>query len=199
MDTQDDWVRRLKSEEGRDAAIRELTSLLVRGLTRSLAGRYGSTLQPEDVAQEAILRILETLDTFQGRSLFTTWAMTVATRVGISELRRKHYQSVSLDSMASGDNLVITLLSRDEPSDARSIEREQMIDKLRHMIDTELSDRQREAVQGLLDELPIEVIAERTGSNRNAVYKLIHDARLKLRAGFQDSGICADDIAAVFA
>ena len=66
--------------------------------------RYGTGLQAEDVVQDALLKILNSLDQFEGRSRFTTWAMTIAMRVGLSELRRKHYADVSLDSMKSGEN-----------------------------------------------------------------------------------------------
>ena len=49
-----------------------------------------------------------------------------------------------------------------------------------------LTDKQREATQGLLDGLQVEEIARRTNSKRNAVYKLIHDARIRLRDGFAE-------------
>ena len=101
---QDDWVVRLRGDQQeRDAAIDELTDLLIRGLSKSLSGRYGSGLQSEDIVQEAIIKILDSLDTFEGRTKFTTWAMTVATRVGISEMRRKHYQDVSIETFQSDE------------------------------------------------------------------------------------------------
>ena len=85
----DAWLIRLS--EGsleRELAIEELRTFLVRGLERSLRHRYGGSVQAEDVAQETLLKILSSLDTFQGRSKFTTWAMSIAIRIGISQLRR---------------------------------------------------------------------------------------------------------------
>ena len=87
----DPWVQRLSgTDPERELAIKELSALLHRGLTFSLSKKYGGGLQTEDVVQESLIKILKSLETFEGRSKFTTWAMTIATRVGISELRRKH-------------------------------------------------------------------------------------------------------------
>ncbi len=94
----DSWLLRLQiSAPGREQAIEELRCYLLRGLARSLSHRYGGKVQIEDVTQVALLKILNSLDSFQFRSRFTTWAMSIATRVGISELRRHHYRDVSLD------------------------------------------------------------------------------------------------------
>jgi RNA polymerase sigma factor (sigma-70 family) len=199
-DNQDEWVTRLTAEQpDRDAAIAELRRLLVRGLTKSLSTRYGSGLQAEDVVQDALLKILESLNQFEGRSQFTTWAMTIATRVGISELRRKHYRDVSLDSMTSGENLRLEIAVADDVSPADSNDRRVLFQKLQELIDNDLTPKQREATQGLLDGLPVEEVARRTGSNRNAVYKLIHDARMRLRNGFDRDGISIDDVTGILA
>lgn len=54
------------------------------------------------------------------------------------------------------------------------------------------------AVQGTLAGLPIEVIAARMQSNRNAVYKLVHDARMRLRQGFEARGVTSEEILSTF-
>ncbi|WP_052329434.1 RNA polymerase sigma factor [Rhodopirellula sp. SWK7] len=195
-----DWVRRLSSSGAeREDAIEELTRLLVRGLSKSMSNRYGNTVQPDDVVQEAMLKILESLDTFAGRSRFTTWAMTIATRVAISEMRRKHYQDVSLDSITSGENLSFEIAADPSMRDEERIDRAKVLSTLHQLIESELSVKQREAIQALLSGLPVEEIASRTGSNRNAVYKLIHDARVRLKSGLERSGLMADDFNAIFA
>jgi len=65
---------------------------------------------------------------------------------------------------------------------------------LQRMIDERLSSKQRMAIRGSLEGLPVEEIAARMASNRNAVYKLVHDARLKLRQAFEAYGFTAEDI-----
>ena len=103
MSDRDDWVERLRSPGRiRDATLEELRRILVRGLGRSFSARGGEAFA-EDVAQEALLRILDSLDSFAGRSRFTTWAMTIAVRLGISELRRKRFQDVSLQQLTGAN------------------------------------------------------------------------------------------------
>lgn len=198
---QDNWVERLKGDAiQRDAALEELRELILRGLSRSLNGKYGCrSFHAEDVVQDALIKIMKSLDTFEGRSKFTTWAMTIATRVGISELRRKHCKDVSLEAMAGEDSLRIELAVAEDAPTGSAIDQQKILETLQELIDTKLTDKQRVAIRALLEGLPVEVIAEKSNSNRNAVYKLVHDARTRLREGFVQSGIAADDINAIFA
>ena len=185
----DSWQQRLRGPgEEQGMAIKELRAILVRGLRISLANRYGGRLQPEDIVQVALMKILGALDSFEGKSRFTTWAMSIATRVGICELRRKHYQEVSLDSITS-DASKFDLKYDERESAEQGFQKRRLLDKLQQLIASELTQNQRVAIHGLLEGLPIEVIAERTRSNRNAVYKLVHDARLRLRAGLESAGL----------
>lgn len=59
---------------------------------------------PEETAQETLLRVLDRLDSFEGRSQFMTWVYTIAVRIALTELRRKRWKNVSLESMVSKDN-----------------------------------------------------------------------------------------------
>lgn len=199
--TPDPWISRLQSEDSdvRDAAIEELGQYLVRGLSGPMGRRYGGGLQPEDVVQEALMKILNSLDKFKGRSRFTTWAMTVATRIGISEMRRKHYQDVSIESFTNDDATRIEIAVDTTISSEHQIERQSMVSKLQEVIDQQLTEKQRFAIRASLEGLPVEVIAEKTGSNRNSVYKLVHDARTKIRTALEDAGISAEDFASTFA
>lgn len=195
----DPWVARLQAdEEVRDQAISDLRELLLRGLQRSLANRFGTGFQVEDVVQQSLVKILNSLDRFEGRSQFTTWAMAIATRVGISEFRRKHYKDVSLDAMAASSGLSVDLTqSSDAPVD-NNLERKSVISTLQNLIDSVLTDKQRFAIRAALEGLPVEEIARRSGSNRNAIYKLVHDARIRLRDGLESAGIMAEDINSIF-
>jgi RNA polymerase sigma-70 factor (ECF subfamily) len=191
-----DWPARLARESPeRDDAIAELRAILVRGLTRSL-GQRGASGLAEDIAQEAVLKVLASLDSFEGRSRFTTWAMTIANRLGVSELRKRRHRDVSLDGVSTGDSLRIQTPDP-APNATEVLQRDAIVRTLRQLIETDLTDRQRLAIQGLLEGLPVEVIADKTGSNRNAIYKLVHDARQKLRRGFLDAGYTVDDIQAL--
>lgn len=192
----DDWPKRLREgAENRDIAIAELRSYLLRGLARSLTHRYGGKIQVEDVAQVALFKILASLGSFQGRSRFTTWAMTIATRVGISELRRHYYKDISLDSSIDGDSRRYEVEDTSAQSAEQAAGKQAIFQLLTQLIQECLTEKQRTAIHGTLEGLPVEEIAARLNSNRNAVYKLVHDARLRLRQGFEANGIQAEDIA----
>ena len=193
------WVERL-SDTGtqRDSAIEELRRYLVGGLSRSMGYRYGGVLQVEDAVQEALLKIINKLDTFEGRSKFTTWAMTITNRVAISRMRRKHFSDLSLDKLQTEHNVQVEVKVPNSQRASIAFDRMLVLRKLNELIQTELSEKQRSAMQALLDGISIEEIAEQTGSNRNAVYKLIHDAKAKLRQGFDRSGIDAAIMASIF-
>jgi len=195
----DPWVLRLRGQaDVRDAALNELRELLLRGLSKSMSSRYGGALSADDVVQDALVKILASLDQFAGRSQFTTWAMTVATRIGISAMRRKHFQDVSIESFRT-DNSAIEIPAEGGVTASAEFDRQSLVGKLQGLIDTVLSEKQRYAIRASLAGMPMEVIAEKSGSNRNSVYKLVHDARLKLKSGLEAAGISADELAATFA
>lgn len=197
MSDHDDWVERLTAGGiGRDVVLEELRRILVRGLMHALRSRGGGEAFAEDIAQEALLRILESLNSFEGRSRFTTWAMTIAIRIGISELRRKRFQDVSLERITGGENLnvdpTLELAGPAEHHEKRAF----ILETLKQLVEESLTEKQRTVVQADLAGMPIEEIARRLSTNRNAVYKMFHDARQKLRAGFAAAGITAEDVRA---
>ncbi len=194
----DDWVERLKSDgDTRNEALEELRDILLRGLSAASRNRYDSKLQVEDVVQDALIKILEKVDTFEGRSKFTTWALTIAMRMAISEMRRKHFKDVSIEALTT-DSLRFDVPAEHEEAHGQDEEKAVILRKLHDLIEADLTPRQREAVHSLLHGMPVEVFAEKTGSNRNAVYKLIHDARVKLRRGLETAGFLAEDVNSVF-
>lgn len=195
----DDWVKRLTAgADGYDRSVAELRDYLLRGVARGLANRYGGQVPIEDIVQESLLKILQNLDSYAGRSQFTTWATAIAIRVGISKLRRHYYREISLDQVLRDGDFRIDLADPARPDAANESERRQLLQLLETQIREALTDRQRLAIRGVLAGLPIEEIASRLGSNRNAIYKLVHDARTRLRGALEDHGVRAEDIQAIF-
>jgi RNA polymerase sigma-70 factor (ECF subfamily) len=180
--------------ESRDDAITHLRSILLRGLSKSLNNRYGKPFNAEDIVQESLMQVLGSLDKFEGRSKFTTWAMTVATRIGISALRRKYHQDVSMHAFNTrgGQSMEIAIAGDQNLSDSES--RSRIFSVLQNLIDTELTDKQRLATRAFLSDFATDEIADQLKMNRNAVYKLIHDARKKLKDGFARAGITTEEI-----
>jgi RNA polymerase sigma-70 factor (ECF subfamily) len=100
-----EWLAALASSgETQETALADLRAILVSGLRRGLTAwldPHSPQLEAlaEEASQEALVRILARLDTFEGRSRFTTWAYKVAIRIALTDLRRKQWQEVSLDQM----------------------------------------------------------------------------------------------------
>ena len=192
----DDELFRLIKGDGasRDDAIARLRAILLRGLSKSLNNRYGKPFNAEDVVQDALMKVLGSLDQFEGRSKFTTWAMTIATRIGISALRRKYHQDVSFTAFDKDEGHSMEIAIAVEPSLQNAESRAQVFTVLQKLIDTELTDKQRLATRAFLSNFATDEIADQMKMNRNAVYKLIHDARQKLKDGFVRAGLTSDDI-----
>lgn len=197
MSENDTWVERLQSSERRDEALEELRQILTRGLSRSLARRGGGEAFVDDIVQESLLKIMSSLDSFEGRSQFTTWAMTIATRIGISSLRRRHFQDVSLDEITGGDDVKLDIAVDTTRSPDRQSLRDEILRQVRDVINEDLTEKQRTVVHGALGGMPIEEIAARMSSNRNAIYKVFHDARKRLRRELETRGIDSTDLQAV--
>ncbi len=195
------WIRDLRAGGPVQAeAITDLRGLLLRGLATSFQAR-GDTDQAfvEDVVQQALVHILDHLEQFQGRSRFTTWAMAIAVRLAMSALRRKRWQDVSLESMTEPIERALALDTDDTTSPAQYAEQHAMVETLRQLIDEVLTDKQWMAMTAELGGMPFEEIARRMDSNVNAVYKLLHDARQRLKRGLETAGYTAEDVQSAFA
>jgi RNA polymerase sigma-70 factor (ECF subfamily) len=182
------------------AALSDLREALLRGLRRALSHRAAASDELlEDVVQDALVRILERLPQFEGRSRFLTWAMSVAIRVAMSELRHRRWKDVSLDEVVAGGDLAPARAIVDEPGPGAQSEREAILAAMHEVIRTGLTEKQRAALLAELRGMPQDEIARHLGSNRNAVYKLTHDARKRLKRDLEAAGFTAEDIGTAFA
>lgn len=194
-----DWVENLKNESQREDAVGKLREVLLRGLKGAFFRRGQDEAFCEDICQESLIRIMKNIDSFEGRSKFTTWAISIAIRVGISELRRRHHKDVSLDAITGGNDMKIELAIVEDDVSGNAIDQRAILKILSDLIENQLTQKQRTVVRALLGGMPVEEIARRTNSNRNAVYKLFHDAKQRLKSGFENSDFSLADIESVFA
>jgi RNA polymerase sigma-70 factor (ECF subfamily) len=185
------WITAL-SQPGpqRDAALADLRTLLVRGLSYAMAGRPNvRQADIQDFAQDALLKILAALDSFRGESRSTTWAQKIAVRVALTELRRRRWRDVSLQKLsgfAEGDFTPDVLADPAARPEQQVLQR-QILDAMRHVIAEELTERQRQALVAVrIQGIPLAEVARRMNTNRNALYKLLHDARQRLKRGMMD-------------
>ena len=189
----DTWLADLTDDgpAGQEALAR-LHALLVRAarhqvwrLRGLLPGAGAGELEDlsQQAADDAVVAVLRQLDTFEGRSRFTTWAYTYGVlHAGVAVRRQawRHREVPLPDSLALVDR---------SPTPASVSEAAQLARAAEAAIATELTPHQRRVVLALLvHDVPIDVLADRLGSTRNALYKTLHDARRRLRAALIDSG-----------
>ena len=201
--TSQEWLDELRGSEQGDA-LNDLRALLVRGLRYALSSRSNVTeADLEDFSQDALLKILAGLDSFRGESRFTTWAHKIAVNTAFSELRRRRWRDVSLQDLIAqhedeGD-FTPAILTDLSPSPEQRTTRQLMLEMVQRIIMEELTDRQRTAMMAVMQGgMPLAEVARRMGSNRNALYKLLHDARRRLKKRVMALGMSPQDMLAAF-
>ena len=201
------WVADLgEPGEAQEIALSDLRAIIMRGLPYALS-KWLNYSDPqfeslsEEVAQDTLLRVLESLHTFEGRSKFTTWVHKIAVRIALTELRRKRWRDVSLDELtenAPGEGPQGVLEAHESGPDV-VVEQSNMIEHLQRVISEELTEKQREAlIATRIHGMPMEEVARRMGTNRNALYKLLHDARKRLKIRLEEEGLSPEDVLAAF-
>jgi RNA polymerase sigma-70 factor (ECF subfamily) len=202
-----EWIEDLTATGARrEAALADLRQIVRSGLPYSLS-KYLSPSDPQfdaladEVVQDTLLRTLDYLDTFEGRSKFTTWVHKIAVRIALTELRRKRWEDVSLDEILETSEAPsnLSLLKSDQVAPDRIAERKDLADQVQRIIKEELTDKQRKAILALgVHGMPVEEVARRMDMKRNALYKLLHDARVRLKARLAMEGLSAEDVLEAF-
>ena len=203
----EEWIDELTSSgDRRERALADLRRVIRSGLPYSLA-KYLSPSDPQfdaladEVAQETLLRALDHLDTFEGRSKFTTWVHKIAIRLALTELRRKRWEDVSLDEIleASDSPSGLDLMESQAPNPESITEQVDMIAHIRRVINEELTEHQRKALIAVgIQGIPVSVVARKMDMKRNALYKLLHDARLRLKSRLELEGLNVEDVLDAF-
>ena len=205
--TNEQWLHALASPgPEREAAINALRPILVSGLQRGLLGQVNTSApefesQAEDFVQEALLKIIDKLHTFAGRSKFTTWAHKITISVALTELRRKRWQDKSLDGIMRTDSGDYTpsFIADPLPQPDNAFARSEMLQKVEHHIAESLTDKQRAALIAVaIQEKTTTEVSKILDMKPNAVYKLLHDARLRLKQSLAEDGLTPADILAIF-
>jgi RNA polymerase sigma-70 factor, ECF subfamily len=196
-----DWLRALSGTgPEREAAGKRLHALLLRaarfevGRRQRAAGIGGSSRDLDDLAMcaadDALLAILRKLHTYRGDSRFTTWAYKFALLEAAVKLRRLPWCGREVALEADGWT---QLLESRQASPGDQAEASELIDAVREAIAAVLTPHQRAVLIAVtLNDVPIDVLAERLDTTRGALYKTLHDARRKLRARLAQDGLGLD-------
>lgn len=206
-----EWLSQLRAQGTPEQAeaIEDLRQYLLRavlyffsqspGDLRSLA-RDEIEQVAQDLAQDALLTILKNLDDFRGESKFTTWAYRFAINMSLVEARRQRWKNLSLDKILENSDLPdFQFEDKESPDPDRSAQQQEIWDTVREVIQNDLTERQRAVLTAVVfDDVPVDVVTKEFRMNRNAVYKMVHDARTKLKRRLEDRGFDVGEILNLF-
>ena len=190
-----EWLRGLRADgPEREQTVERLHALLLR-VARGEAARRRGTLPDralDDVddlcvqaASDALMAILDKLNTYRGAARFTTWAYKFAIYETSSRLRRHAWRQQKVEM----DDTIWDRLPDAAPPPLQRLERDQLMVALDRAVREQLTDRQRMIFRSVtVHDVPIDVLAERLASTRGAIYKTLHDARRKLRQALIEAG-----------
>jgi RNA polymerase sigma-70 factor, ECF subfamily len=195
------WIRRLRGVgPERDAALIELHALLLAAARFEVARRHATFAHlrggdQDDLAHQsaddALVAILGKLDDFRGESRFTTWAYKFALYEAAAKVRRRAWQGREIP--LTDETWPLIADDRRQPPD-HDAETAELFAELRAAIARELTPHQREVLVAVaLNDVPIDVLAERLNTTRGALYKTVHDSRQKLRAALAVRGLGIDE------
>ncbi len=182
------WLAALDEDApDRDAAVERLHALLLRAAHFELARRRSALAQVRgeemhdlamQAADDALMAILRKLDQYRGESRFTTWAYKFALLEASVKVRRRAWR----DREVPLEPGVWELIADQALAPEAAVEGAELIGALQVAISERLTAHQRNVLVALaINGVPIDVLAERLGSTRGALYKTLHDARRKLR------------------
>jgi RNA polymerase sigma-70 factor (ECF subfamily) len=203
-----EWLTALR--DGDDAALADLRTYVLRAALFTLqrarhhvghlgAGALGQLA--EDCAQESLTAILQRLGTFRGESQFTTWAYTFAVNIALLAARRERWASVSLDRILDGSETPSAATGGHDATldpERRALQAE-AVAAIRDGIEHHLTVKQQQLLRAVVfEQVPLDEVVRHWGSNRNALYKLLHDARRKLKSHLHARGFDVDEILDLF-
>jgi len=190
-----EWLRTLRATGGeRDDAVGRLHALLLRAARFEVARRRpalphlrGNELDDIacEAADDALMSVLARLDDFRGASRFTTWVYKFALYEAAVKLRRRAWQGREVP--VEPETWMLCATTGLEPDE--EAEQTELLHAIGDGVQTALTEHQRTVLVSLaLNGVPIDVLAERLGTTRGALYKTLHDARRKLRAHLTAAG-----------
>lgn len=199
--TDTEWCAQLAGAPS-GAALADLRGLLLRGLSFALAGYNVTEGDLEDFAQDGLLKVLQELPSYRGEARFTTWAQKVCVRVALTELRRRRWRDVSLEDLVTSSettDFTPEVLTDRTADPAKAATMQLMMAAVQRIIMEELTELQRTAMLAVMQSgMPLQEVADRMGTNRNALYKLLHDARRRVQKRMIAEGMTPQELLAMF-
>jgi RNA polymerase sigma-70 factor (ECF subfamily) len=210
--TNQEWLHDLNASGAlQEAAIADLRDLLLRAALYFFSRNTGDfrgmdrdeiAERAEDCAQDALMAVMDHLSDFRGDSKFSTWAYKFAINISMMAARRERWKGISLDELASDESHFLEWIMQDR-SDGSAPEQSAMQAEIqriiRGIIQDDLTEYQRRVlVMMVFHEVPMDEVVRHLDTNRNAVYKTLHDARRKIKSGLQARGFEIGETLALF-
>lgn len=211
--TNDEWLHDLNANgEPQEAAIDDLRELLLRAalyfFSRNLGDFRGLSRdeilqRAEDSAQDALIAVMNHLQDFRGDSKFTTWAYKFAINIALMAARHERWKGVSLDELSfSNEGAFFERVLQDKTDGSapdQSALQNEVRETIQDVIEHDLTDKQRRVILMMVfNDVPMDEVVRHLGANRNAVYKMLHDARRKLKSGLQARGFEVGEMLTLF-
>lgn len=211
--TNQEWLHDLNAGGAvQEAAIADLRDLLLRAalyfFSRNLSDFAGLSRdeilrRAEDCAQDALIAVMGHLSDFRGDSQFTTWAYKFAINIALMSARHERWKGVSLDELAASDKNDLGEWMMQDKSEGiapeQSAVQAEIREIIRDVIEHDLTENQRRVLfMMVFNEVPMDAVVQHLGTNRNAIYKMLHDARRKLKSSLQRRGFEIGETLALF-
>ena len=206
-----EWLAALEAGDSDQAeALADLRTYLLRAalFTLQRSRHYVGHLGPsalgalaEDCAQESVTAVLQHLADFRGESHFTTWAYTFAVNIALVAARRERWASISLDRILDGRESPASMPADrgDSPDPERRTLQREAVAAIREGVEQHLTEKQQQLLRAVVfEQVPLDEIVRHWGTNRNALYKLLHDARRKLKGALVSRGFEVNEILDLF-
>jgi RNA polymerase sigma-70 factor (ECF subfamily) len=207
------WLEDLNtSGDSQMAAIADLRNILLRAslyfFNRNVGDFQGLSQaeilqRAEDCAQDALMAVMEHLSDFRGDSKFSTWAYKFAINKAMMFARHERWKGFSLDELTeTGESNYSEWVVQDKYdglAPEQSAIQSELRTLIRNVIEQDLTEKQRQVLLLMVfNEVPMDEVVWRLKTNRNSVYKLLHDARRRLKSCLLERGFEANEILASF-
>jgi len=211
--TNDEWLHDLNANgEPQEAAIADLRELLLRAALYFFSQNLGDfrglnrdeiLQRAEDTAQDALIAVMKHLQDFRGDSKFTTWVYKFAINIALMAARHERWKGVSLDELSfSNEDVFFERVLQDKTDGSapdQSALQNEVRETIQDVIEHDLTEKQRRVILMMVfNDVPMDEVVRHLGVNRNAVYKMLHDARRKLKNGLQARGFDTGETLALF-
>jgi len=195
------WITELEENHSNYLLrVGQLRDIILNSLSKAFRKHYRIDHNLlEDITHDSVMKILEKKETFRSESRFTSWAIKIAVNMVLSDLRKSRWNDVSFDDLDYESTLFnADSMHRFFDSPEKKALRSQLVEMVNSMMNEHLTEKQNQALKLIIRyEMPLDEVARQLGTNRNALYKLLHDGRKKLKIALENAGMDQSEVSSL--